>query len=149
MISLGPTPPPRRSYRAGWGFQGEVEWGVCPRVERARAVGCCVSRLSRETAREVLALCRGLGVGLAGWAGVGRAGLAAASPSAWGAELRAWLGAGKRGAMGYLAEHVEARLDPSRVLAGARSVVMVADFYSQRGGDEGPLAAGSGRVARY
>ena len=89
----------------------------------------------------MLALCRGLGFALCG--------VADAAPTRWGPELRAWLGAGKHGSMGYLAEHVEARLDPSRVLSGARSVIMVADFYAARGERTAGLGPGSGRIARY
>ncbi len=38
--------------------------------------------------------------------------------------------------MSYLADQVEARLDPTRVLAGARSIIMVADQYAVRGNDD-------------
>jgi len=63
--------------------------------------------------------------------------------------LRAWLAAGKHGSMAYLAEHVEARLDPRLVLPGARSVIMAADFYSARGRGTDELPPGMGRIAKY
>ncbi len=94
-----------------------------------------------QRAREVLGLCAELGFALAG--------VADASPTRWGTELLEWLGAGKHGSMGYLAEQAAARLDPGLVLPGARSAIMVADFYAQRGEEDGALAAGAGRVARY
>jgi epoxyqueuosine reductase len=52
--------------------------------------------------------------------------------------------------MAFLEEQLAVRLDPTRVLAGAKSAIMVADLYSARGTPpERPLAAGRGRVARY
>jgi epoxyqueuosine reductase len=82
--------------------------------------------------------------------GFARAGIADAAPTRYAAELIAWLEAGRHGSMGYLAEHLEARLDPNRVLAGARSAIMVADLHSRRGeSDDGPLPPGHGRIARY
>jgi epoxyqueuosine reductase len=66
--------------------------------------------------------------------------VARAEASRYGAELRAWLSAGKHGSMEYLARNVEERLDPSRVLSGARSVVVVMDVYAGRGGWEAGVA---------
>jgi epoxyqueuosine reductase len=54
-----------------------------------------------------------------------------ATPPEHGAELRRWLEAGHAGTMGYLERRVEERLDPTRVLPGARSVVCVALNYFQ------------------
>jgi epoxyqueuosine reductase len=51
--------------------------------------------------------------------------------------------------MAYLAEQAGARLDPNLVLAGARSVVMVADAYATRNDPPDEVAVGRGRVARY
>ncbi len=76
------------------------------------------------------------------------AGIGPASPSKRGDEFRAWLEAGKHGSMDYLARNVEARLDPSHVLAGAKSTVMVADVYAARGSTDEEVA-GQGKVARY
>jgi epoxyqueuosine reductase len=50
--------------------------------------------------------------------------------------------------MSYLAEQLEPRLDPQQVLAGAQSVIMVADRYAGREPDQ-PMAPGRGRIARY
>ena len=52
--------------------------------------------------------------------------------------------------MAFLEEQVAVRLDPTKVLAGAKSAIMVADLYSTRGTPpDRPLDAGRGRVARY
>jgi epoxyqueuosine reductase len=68
-----------------------------------------------------------------------------ATPPEHGPALRHWLEAGHAGTMGYLARRVEERLDPARVLPGARSVLCVALNYFQ-----GEPADASWRpVARY
>lgn len=101
---------------------------------------------SEQITRDVLAQCRDLGFALAG--------VADASPGRWAREFKAWLAAGKQGSMAYLERNAEERLDPGRVLPGARSVVMVADRYATRGeapqsrADELP-ASPRGRIARY
>ncbi|HYD00865.1 MAG TPA: tRNA epoxyqueuosine(34) reductase QueG [Phycisphaerales bacterium] len=70
--------------------------------------------------------------------------------------LRGWLDRAEHGSMGYMADQFADRLDPQRVLAGARSVVMVADRYALRegpadGAAEAERSDGTprGRVARY
>jgi epoxyqueuosine reductase len=67
------------------------------------------------------------------------------------ARYEAALAAGLQGPLGYLAENVEARrrLDGPDILAGARSVIVAAVRYEQRGGDDVPaLARGIARYAR-
>jgi epoxyqueuosine reductase len=86
----------------------------------------------------VLRRCRELGFALAG--------IADASPTRYGAELRAWLADGRHGSMAYLAENLDERLDPGRLLPDARSVIMVADLYAPRGSAQEPAP---GRIARY
>jgi epoxyqueuosine reductase len=54
-----------------------------------------------------------------------------ATPPEHGAALRRWLEAGRAGSMGYLERRLEERLDPRRVLPGARSVVCLALNYYQ------------------
>ncbi len=54
-----------------------------------------------------------------------------ATPPPHGPALRRWLEAGHAGTMGYLERRVEERLDPARVLPGARSVLCVALNYYQ------------------
>jgi epoxyqueuosine reductase len=94
-----------------------------------------------DLSREVLDLCRDLGFALAG--------IADAAPTRWSKELTDWLAAGKHGTMAYLVEHVQARLDPTLVLAGARSAIMVADQYATRNDPPDAVEPGRGRIARY
>ena len=54
-----------------------------------------------------------------------------ARPPEHGGALRRWVEAGYAGQMGYLERRLEERLDPRRVLPGARSVVCVALNYYQ------------------
>lgn len=78
--------------------------------------------------------------------GFDRVGVGPADPPEHGAAFEAWLDAGYAGSMEYLGRGRAERLDPRRLLPGARSVVAVALNYSQgdpRGGD------GWARVARY
>ncbi len=105
-----------------------------------------MTAVPEHLAREVLAVCRDLGFALAGVCEV--------APSSRPGELRAWLAAGKHGSMEYLARNVEERLDPRRLLAGARSIVMVADLYHTRTGTPEPAGCAAperprGRIARY
>jgi epoxyqueuosine reductase len=54
-----------------------------------------------------------------------------ADPPEHGPAFQGWLEAGHAGTMGYLERRVEERLDPARVLPGARSVLCVALNYYQ------------------
>ena len=54
-----------------------------------------------------------------------------AGPPEHGAALRRWVEAGHAGTMGYLSRRLEERLDPARVLPGARAAVCVALNYYQ------------------
>jgi epoxyqueuosine reductase len=68
-----------------------------------------------------------------------------AGPPEHGAALRSWVEAGHAGTMGYLERRLEERLDPGRVLPGARAAVCVALNYYQ-----GELDDSSWRpIARY
>lgn len=80
------------------------------------------------------------------------AGVCRAEPSGYGAELWAWLKAGKHGQMHYLATQAALRIDPAKLLARARSIICVADRYHDGRTDPRPAAsslAPSGHVARY
>lgn len=92
-----------------------------------------------ERTRWVLARCEQHGFALAG--------VADARPSARAAEYRAWIDAGRHGAMAYLAEQVDRRLDPRALVPGARSVLCVADRYADGRSDR--RVPGFGRIARY
>ena len=91
--------------------------------------------------------------------GFGLWGVAAAEPaSAEEAErAEAWVAEGRHGEMAWLADTMDTRVDPERLLPGARSVVVVADAYgntrppepADRGAGAGGTAAVRGRIARY
>jgi epoxyqueuosine reductase len=89
----------------------------------------------------ILTRCRDLGFALAG--------IAPAEPTRYADELRAWLGAGKHGEMHYLARHMPQRLDPRRLLDGARSIICVADRYHDGQADSSGRPGSRGRIARY
>lgn len=65
-------------------------------------------------------------------------------------EIRTWIAQKKHGAMEWFETQVEARLDPSSLLPGVRSIICVADRYSQGIPDavpeDGPIL---GKTARY
>lgn len=92
-------------------------------------------------ARDIIARCESLGFALAG--------VCDAAPSDRGGALREWLAEGKHGQMQWMAEHADARLDPQRVLAGARGVIMVGDLVRTRDEAPTPPTPGRGRIARY
>jgi len=67
--------------------------------------------------------------------------------------LRAWLESGYAGPLGYMHRNLEKRIDPSRLLDGARSVIVIALNYKPQ---VGATAAGwapptvvSGRIAQF
>ena len=71
-----------------------------------------------------------------------------AAPPPHAGEFREWLAAGKHGAMGYLERNASKRVDPKEVLAGAKSVIVLAAAYQpeQRAFSQGEPV---GLVARY
>jgi epoxyqueuosine reductase len=75
------------------------------------------------------------------------AGVAEAAPTPRTRFLREWLARGYAGDMAYLGRRAEERVDPRRVLEGARSVVAVGLVYDP-GPREAP-AAGTLAIARY
>ncbi|MCL4212060.1 MAG: tRNA epoxyqueuosine(34) reductase QueG [Phycisphaeraceae bacterium] len=103
----------------------------------------------------VLTRCRELGFALAG--------VCDARPIDRPEALRAWLAAGKHGQMDYMAEHVDLRIDPARLIPGTKSIICVADRYATGASStslhsgEGPGMRTSekdgerhfGRIARY
>jgi len=105
---------------------------------------------ARKTAR-AKALARAVGFDLVG--------VAPAQPLAGALYYKKWLALGYGGSMGYLARDVETRVDPRRLLPGARSVICGAVRYRRADGWElrrpGASPAGLagpsplGRVAQY
>ncbi|MEM7621922.1 MAG: tRNA epoxyqueuosine(34) reductase QueG [Planctomycetota bacterium] len=93
-------------------------------------------------------------------AGFAAAGIAESLPIETGDAFRAWVAAGRHGSMAWLEETAETRIDPRRVLPGARAAIMVADLYAAgsatAGRDEAaaetspsPNPSPRGRIARY
>ena len=102
-------------------------------------------RTRRHSRRDLTRRVEGLGLAL----GFDRVGVAPAQSSPRSEFVRAWIERGYAGEMHYLARNLERRLNPGRVLEGARSAVCVALRYADRGtGDEAAIQ-GAGRVARY
>ena len=86
-------------------------------------VGWCVTLAAATLAGSVKALALELGFDLVA--------VGPADPPEHGPDFRRWVGAGHAGTMGYLERRLDERLDPRRVLPGARSVVCVALNYHQ------------------
>jgi epoxyqueuosine reductase len=96
----------------------------------------------RELTREIKALALAVGFDVAG--------VAPARATAETRFLREWLARGYAGGMRYLTRRVEERVDPRRVLEGARSLLVVGLAYDPGRRFTPPLdAGGRGRVARY
>jgi epoxyqueuosine reductase len=83
--------------------------------------------------------------------GFARWGLCAAEPVPREDFWRRYLAAGRHGEMTWLEETVDVRLDPSRLLEGARTILMVADLYRRKGeAAQGEASTpGEGKIARY
>ena len=82
--------------------------------------------------------------------GFALAGVAPAAPVQRRQYVHNWLTAGQHGEMAYLERNLEVRLDPGQLLAGARSVICVADVYpaaTTAAPDEAQRPRG--RIARY
>ena len=77
--------------------------------------------LAKDTTAVVLKRCHELGLA--------RAGVASPEPTRWATQLRHWLAQGRHGEMGYLARHLQQRIDPRLMVPGARSIICVADRY--------------------
>jgi epoxyqueuosine reductase len=93
---------------------------------------------SRELAGAATSLARAVGFDVAGVAP------ARATPET--RFLREWIARGYAGRMHYLTRRVELRVDPRRVLEGARSVLVVGLAY---GSEERAAEPGRGRLARF
>ena len=60
--------------------------------------------------------------------------------------VREWISTGRHGTMEYMARNNDRRLDPRRILPGARSIVCVALNYGESPSQPAPQC---GRIARY
>jgi epoxyqueuosine reductase len=75
--------------------------------------------------------------------------VAACSSAPHAEEFRNWLDEGEHGEMSYMERGQEKRRDPQKVLAGARSIVVLAMNYFQGHPEGGHTPAVTGRIARY
>jgi len=86
-------------------------------------------------------------------AGFDRAGVATLEPAATGEAFVRWIERGDQAGMGYLSRRMEARLEPSTVIPGARSALCVALQYHPLSNKDGEAGDAEGdlwpRVARY
>jgi epoxyqueuosine reductase len=96
-----------------------------------------------DITRRILDRCREAGFALAG--------VCDAAPTSYERELIEWLAAGKHGEMEYLRRNVALRIDPRAMVAGARSIICVADRYAAGAGESalGSNSRAFGRIARY
>lgn len=77
-------------------------------------------------------------------------GIASAQPPPHPQEFQQWLASGFHGEMGYMAKNAEKRVDPSRILADVRSVVVVGLNYNASDSESAVPSQkrGEGRIAR-
>jgi epoxyqueuosine reductase len=75
-------------------------------------------------------------------------GLTSSAPLAHGGRFRAWVEQGFAGEMGYMSRDVDKRVDPTRVLPDARSIIVVAiNYYTAP--DTTDHTQGRGWISRY
>lgn len=78
------------------------------------------------------------------------AGIASLEPIEHAEQLRQWVEAGMHGEMGYLAQNIDKRTNPSTIMDAARCALVVGDLYASRDDNiDEPLKTGHGRIARY
>ncbi len=75
-------------------------------------------------------------------------GITTAQPPQHAEEFQQWLASGFHGEMGYMAKNAEKRVDPSRILADVRSVVVVGLNYFNESPRRGTRPT-TARIARY
>ncbi len=88
-------------------------------------------------------------LGLARSAGFALAGVCPARASDYAHVVRQWIADGRHGEMAYLQNHLDTRLDPARLLDGARSILCVADLHPKDTELPPHGPAPHGRIARY
>ncbi|MGB0714458.1 MAG: tRNA epoxyqueuosine(34) reductase QueG [Phycisphaerae bacterium] len=81
--------------------------------------------------------------------GIHGVGITSARPIGRGEFLRDWLAKGYAGEMSYLHRYADLRVDPQRLLDGAKSVVVFAQNYHQPTPSSSSESSQTGRVAKY
>ena len=76
-------------------------------------------------------------------------GITAAQASPYAGHVRKWLADGHHGEMGYLADTLETRLDPTKFLPGAKAIIAIADQHASHPPASPPPPGPMGRIARY
>jgi epoxyqueuosine reductase len=72
-----------------------------------------------------------------------------AGPPDHAAQFQSWLASGSHGQMGYLQRNAHKRIDPSQVLAGAKTIVTLLVSYARPSAADSPSADAAGQIARY
>jgi epoxyqueuosine reductase len=72
-----------------------------------------------------------------------------ASPPDHAAQFQSWLASGSHGQMGYLQRNAHKRIDPSQILAGAKTIVTLLVSYAKPSMANSPSANATGQIARY
>lgn len=89
---------------------------------------------------------------IAAWSqelGFDQIGFASANPPEHAREFLGWVEAGHHGEMAYLPRNAEKRIDPQKVLPGARSIIVLATSYHQSGSRSMTDGSTTGQIARY
>jgi epoxyqueuosine reductase len=72
-----------------------------------------------------------------------------ADPPDHAAHFQDWLASGAHGQMGYLQRNAHKRVDPSQVLAGAKTIVTLLVTYATPSTADSPSTTATGQIARY
>jgi epoxyqueuosine reductase len=72
-----------------------------------------------------------------------------AKPPDHAAQFQSWLASGSHGQMGYLERNAYKRVDPSQILAGARTIVTLLISYAGSSAPAAPAENVTGQIARY
>jgi epoxyqueuosine reductase len=72
-----------------------------------------------------------------------------ASPPDHAEQFQNWLASGSHGQMGYLQRNARKRIDPSQVLAGAKTIVTLLVSYANSSTADSPSSNATGQIARY
>jgi epoxyqueuosine reductase len=72
-----------------------------------------------------------------------------ANPPNHAAEFQSWLASGSHGEMEYLERNAHKRMDPSQVLAGAKTIITLLTSYDRPATGNSPATSPTGEIARY